>query len=150
VPGISAAQGAAGRLGVSLTHRKLARRVQYITGHGANGQLPADIDWQSLAHPSTTTVVYMPKKILSELSATAIAHGLVEDTPAMAVISATRPEQTVITGTISDIADRLDAAAPDGPVLVMIGRALAAADDADAVATAADRSDSAVQHQKAS
>src|SRR5215218_1370279 len=48
VPGISAAQGAASRLGLSLTHRKLARRVQYITGHGANGRLPADIDWQSL------------------------------------------------------------------------------------------------------
>jgi uroporphyrin-III C-methyltransferase/precorrin-2 dehydrogenase/sirohydrochlorin ferrochelatase len=129
VPGISAAQGAASRLGLSLTHRKLARRVQYITGHGANGRLPADIDWQSLAHPSTTTVVYMPKKILSELSATAIARGLAADTPATAVIAATRPDQIVITGTIADIAERLEAAAPDGPVLVMIGRALAAAAD---------------------
>jgi uroporphyrin-III C-methyltransferase/precorrin-2 dehydrogenase/sirohydrochlorin ferrochelatase len=129
VPGISAAQGAAGRLGVSLTHRKLARRVQYITGHGTNGQLPADIDWQSLAHASTTTVVYMPKKILSELSAIAIARGLAPDTPAIAVIAATRPEQTVITGTIANIGERLEAAAPDGPVLVMIGRALAAAAD---------------------
>ena len=40
VPGISAAQGAASRLGVSLTHRKLARRVQYVTAHGADGKLP--------------------------------------------------------------------------------------------------------------
>src|SRR4029077_5220571 len=31
VPGISAAQGAASRVGLSLTHRKLARRVQYVT-----------------------------------------------------------------------------------------------------------------------
>jgi uroporphyrin-III C-methyltransferase/precorrin-2 dehydrogenase/sirohydrochlorin ferrochelatase len=152
VPGISAAQGAAGRLGVSLTHRKLARRVQYITGHGANGQLPADVDWQSLTHPSTTTVVYMPKKILAELSATAIARGLAADTPAIAVIAATRPEQTVITDTIRDIAERLDTAAPEGPVLVMIGRALAsAADDAHAIATAAaDESNSTIRQQKAS
>jgi uroporphyrin-III C-methyltransferase/precorrin-2 dehydrogenase/sirohydrochlorin ferrochelatase len=151
VPGISAAQGAASRLGVSLTHRKLARRVQYITGHGANGRLPADIDWLSLAHPATTTVVYMPKKILSELSATAIARGLPADTPATAVIAATRPDQIVITGTIANIAERLEAAAPDGPVLVMIGRALvaAAADDTEAVATAAD-ADSALRQQKAS
>jgi uroporphyrin-III C-methyltransferase/precorrin-2 dehydrogenase/sirohydrochlorin ferrochelatase len=151
VPGISAAQGAASRLGLSLTHRKLARRVQYITGHGANGQLPSDIDWQSLTHPATTTVVYMPKKILSELSATAIARGLPADTPATAVIAATRPDQIVITGTIANIAERLEAAAPDGPVLVMIGRALvaAAADDTEAVATAAD-ADSALRQQKAS
>ena len=40
VPGISAAQGAASRLGVSLTHRKLARRIQYVTAHGADGKLP--------------------------------------------------------------------------------------------------------------
>jgi uroporphyrin-III C-methyltransferase/precorrin-2 dehydrogenase/sirohydrochlorin ferrochelatase len=129
VPGISAAQGAASRLGLSLTHRKLARRVQYITGHAANGHLPADIDWQSLADPATTTVVYMPKKILAELSATAIARGLASDTPALAIVAATRPEQSVIAGTIADIAERLDAAIPEGPVLIMIGRALAEASE---------------------
>jgi uroporphyrin-III C-methyltransferase/precorrin-2 dehydrogenase/sirohydrochlorin ferrochelatase len=125
VPGISAAQGAASRLGISLTHRELARRVQYITGHGVNGSLPTDVDWQSLADPSTTTVVYMPKKILAELAATAIARGLPPATPAIAVVAATRPEEDVIAGTIGDIAQKLADAAPEGPVLVMIGRALA-------------------------
>ena len=33
VPGVTAAQGAAGRLAISLTHRREARRLQYITGH---------------------------------------------------------------------------------------------------------------------
>ena len=33
VPGITAAQGAAARLGLSLTDRKHSRRLQYITGH---------------------------------------------------------------------------------------------------------------------
>jgi len=126
VPGISAAQGAASRLGVSLTQRALARRVQYITAHGANGRLPADTDWASLADPATTTVVYMPKRTLAELAATAMAHGLAPDTPAVAVASATRPEQQVIGATIATIAERVAFAAPEGPVLVMIGRALAA------------------------
>ena len=45
VPGISAAQGAAASLGFSLTERMNARRVQYVTGHGADGKLPRDIDW---------------------------------------------------------------------------------------------------------
>ena len=127
VPGITAAQGAASRLGVSLTHRKLARRIQYVTAHGADGRLPSDIDWASVADPVTTTVVYMPKRALAELAATAQARGLAKDTPAIAVIAATRPEQEIIAGTISDIAARLDAAAPGRPVLVMIGRALAQA-----------------------
>ena len=38
VPGITAAQGAASRLLVSLTRRGEARRVQYITGHGRDGR----------------------------------------------------------------------------------------------------------------
>jgi uroporphyrin-III C-methyltransferase / precorrin-2 dehydrogenase / sirohydrochlorin ferrochelatase len=127
VPGISAAQGAASRLGVSLTHRKLSRRIQYVTAHGADGKLPADIDWASVADPVTTTVVYMPKRALAELAATAQARGLSSDTPAVAVVAATRPEQEVIAGTIADIAARVEAAAPERPVLVLIGRALAQA-----------------------
>jgi uroporphyrin-III C-methyltransferase/precorrin-2 dehydrogenase/sirohydrochlorin ferrochelatase len=127
VPGISAAQGAASRIGVSLTHRKLARRIQYVTGHGADGRLPADIDWASLADPATTTVVYMPKRSLAELAATAQARGLPSHTPAIAVIAATQPDQEVISSTIADIAAKLEAAAPEHPVLVMIGRALAQA-----------------------
>src|SRR6187455_2584675 len=69
VPGISAAQGAASRLGVSLTHRAQARRLQYVTGHDRNGMLPGDIDWRALADPGATTIVYMPKKTLRALSA---------------------------------------------------------------------------------
>src|SRR5262245_4190089 len=127
VPGISAAQGAASRLGVSLTARALALRIQYITAHASNGRLPSDIDWKSLADPSTTTVVYMPKRTLAELATTAMVHGLLPDTPAIAVASATRAEEQVVPATIATIAARLAEAAPDGPVLVMIGRALAPA-----------------------
>jgi uroporphyrin-III C-methyltransferase/precorrin-2 dehydrogenase/sirohydrochlorin ferrochelatase len=127
VPGITAAQGAAASLGVSLTQREVARRVQYITGHGADGRLPKDIDWASLADRATTTVVYMPKRTLTALSAAALAHGIAPDMPALAVIAATRPEQTVVFGTISDIATRLGAPDPTHPVIVMIGRAMAEA-----------------------
>jgi uroporphyrin-III C-methyltransferase/precorrin-2 dehydrogenase/sirohydrochlorin ferrochelatase len=125
VPGISAAQGAASRLGLSLTHRKFARRLQYVTAHGAHGRLPADLDWASLADPATTTVVYMGRRTMAELAETGIRHGLHPSTPAVAVIQATRPSQRVVRGSIADIAARLDDAEPDGPVLVMIGRALA-------------------------
>ena len=48
VPGITAAQGAAARLGLPLTDRKHARRLQYVTGHAKDGALPEDIDWRAL------------------------------------------------------------------------------------------------------
>src|SRR4029453_3428846 len=60
VPGITAALGAAAKLGLPLTDRTHARRLQYVTGHGKNGTLPDDIDWRSLADPTATTAIYMP------------------------------------------------------------------------------------------
>jgi uroporphyrin-III C-methyltransferase/precorrin-2 dehydrogenase/sirohydrochlorin ferrochelatase len=126
VPGISAAQGAASRLGISLTHRQRARRLQFVTGHGADGKLPADIDWPSLADPSATTIVYMPTKTLAAFSQTAIARGLDAATPAVAVVNATRPNEIVVHGTIADLAVRLAATAVAGPVVVMIGRVFTA------------------------
>ena len=41
-----------------LTHRGKATGVRYVTGHRKNnGEL--DLNWQSLADPDTTLVVYM-------------------------------------------------------------------------------------------
>jgi uroporphyrin-III C-methyltransferase/precorrin-2 dehydrogenase/sirohydrochlorin ferrochelatase len=125
VPGITTAQGAASRLLVSLTHRGKARRVQYLTGHGRDGKLPADIDWASVADPAVTTVVYMPTKTLPELVANAVQAGLDPATPAVAIERATRADERVIAATIADLPARLAAEALSGPVIVMIGRALA-------------------------
>jgi uroporphyrin-III C-methyltransferase/precorrin-2 dehydrogenase/sirohydrochlorin ferrochelatase len=137
VPGITTAQGAASRLLISLTRRGEARRVQYITGHGRDGKLPNDIDWQSLADPTVTTVVYMPAKTLPELAATAIRAGLDPATPAVAVERATRSDENVIAATIAELPERLAARPPSGPVVVMIGRVFA-----DHVENAAQRSPS--------
>ncbi len=125
VPGITAAQGAASRLGVSLTQRREARRVQYITGHGADGALPHDIDWQSLADPLATTIIYMPVKTLRELAVQAVAAGLDPATPAVAVSRATRPDEARIVSPIVALPDEIDAAGLPGPILVMIGRTFA-------------------------
>jgi uroporphyrin-III C-methyltransferase/precorrin-2 dehydrogenase/sirohydrochlorin ferrochelatase len=125
VPGITTAQGAASRLLVSLTRRGKARRVQYLTGHGRDGRLPADIDWASVADPAVTTVVYMPARTLPELVAKAVGAGLDPATPAVAVERATRPDERVIATSIADLWRRLAAEPPSGPVIVMIGRAFA-------------------------
>lgn len=124
VPGISAAQGAASRLGVSLTHRQHARRLQYVTGHGEKGGLPADLDWRSLADPAATTVIYMPVRTLPALAEKAIEKGLDPQTPAIAISRATRPDETVISAPIRDLPARVAEQAPRGPMIVIIGRAL--------------------------
>jgi uroporphyrin-III C-methyltransferase/precorrin-2 dehydrogenase/sirohydrochlorin ferrochelatase len=121
VPGITAAQGAAAALGIPLTDRGHARRVQYLTGHAKDGQLPADIDWRCLADPAVTTAIYMPVKTLDVLVTRALAEGLDPATPALAVARATRPGQTTVVAPIGALPQRLAQAALPGPVLVLLG-----------------------------
>jgi uroporphyrin-III C-methyltransferase/precorrin-2 dehydrogenase/sirohydrochlorin ferrochelatase len=104
----------------------VARRLQYVTGHGSNGQLPVDIDWPALADSAATTVVYMPTRTLAALAEQAAAHGLDPATPAVAVIGATRDDEVVVADTIAALPARLAAEAPNGPVIVMIGWVFAA------------------------
>ncbi len=122
VPGITAAQGAAASLGLSLTERVAARRVQYVTGHGADGRLPEDLDWTAIADPAATTVIYMPRKTLADFTGTARENGLDPATPAVAIASATRPEQVHAAGTAGDIARLAEALPAGAPVLVIIGQ----------------------------
>jgi uroporphyrin-III C-methyltransferase/precorrin-2 dehydrogenase/sirohydrochlorin ferrochelatase len=121
VPGISAAQGAAAALGISLTERTRARRVQYVTGHGADGRLPADIDWGAVADRRATTVLYMPRKTLGEFVRKALAKGLDPATPAVAIASATRPDQVHAGAPIASIAPLVEALPAGAPVTVIIG-----------------------------
>lgn len=121
VAGISAAQGAAASLLLSLTERHHARRVQFVTGHGADGKLPADIDWISVADPKVTTVLYMPRGTLADFVRSALRKGLDPSTPAIAIASATLPSETSLAGAVAEI-DRLAAELPAGePVTVLIG-----------------------------
>src|SRR5665213_3602660 len=126
VPGITAAQGAAAKLGLPLTDRKHARRLQYVTGHAHDGALPKDLDWHSLADPATTTAIYMPARTLAALVERATAEGLDPLTPAIAIARATRPDQQVVSAPIGELPERLTQAALPGPLLVMLGHVLGA------------------------
>jgi uroporphyrin-III C-methyltransferase/precorrin-2 dehydrogenase/sirohydrochlorin ferrochelatase len=124
VPGITAAQGAAAKLGLPLTDRKRARRLQYVTGHSKDGGVPVDIDWQSLADPKTTSAIYMPTRTLAALVAKATTLGLDPLTPAIAIARATRPDQAVVSGPIGELPQRLAQADLPGPLLIMLGHSL--------------------------
>jgi uroporphyrin-III C-methyltransferase/precorrin-2 dehydrogenase/sirohydrochlorin ferrochelatase len=124
VPGITTAQGAAADLGISLTHRDHAQRVQFVTGHARSGALPKSICWEAIADSDVTTVVYMPRKTLASLRDAALAAGLDPHTPAAAVFSATRENSRKIIATIATLPERLEGIDEDGPVVVMIGSVL--------------------------
>ena len=121
IPGISAAQGAAASLLTSLTERRNARRVQFLTGHSADGRLPADIDWISVADRKATTVLYMPRKTLDEFVRLALRKGLDPATPAIAIASATLPEEKHVAGPVAEIGALAEELPAGAPIAVLIG-----------------------------
>jgi uroporphyrin-III C-methyltransferase/precorrin-2 dehydrogenase/sirohydrochlorin ferrochelatase len=125
VPGVTAALAAAAAIGASLTSRETARRVQFITAHSKDGVFPEDFDWGALADPRATTAVYMGNRTLPELSRRLIAEGADPATPAFLIERASTPDQRIIKGTIGDLPGRIARETLEGPVMVLIGAALA-------------------------
>ena len=121
VPGISAGQGAAAALGISLTERNLARRVQFVTGHGADGCLPQDIDWGAVADRKATTLLYMPRRTLPQFVRKALAKGLDPATPAVAISAATLPDQRHVGSPVIDIVAATAELPAGAPVVIIIG-----------------------------
>ena len=123
VPGITAATAASASLNLSLTQRGIARSLHFLTGHGAEGGLPAH-DWVSLAKAGGTLVVYMGGETLPGLAAHFIEAGMPTDMPAIAIENASLPDQSMIKGTIASLPRLNMQAAHTGAVLILIGEAL--------------------------
>ncbi len=124
INGISAALGAAASLGLSLTKRGVARRLQFVTAHDARGQLPKTIHWASIADPDATTCVYMGRKNLAQFISEACSNGLAPETPVTLVINATRADETIVSGTVATIAHITQFTQQSGPATLLIGNAL--------------------------
>jgi uroporphyrin-III C-methyltransferase/precorrin-2 dehydrogenase/sirohydrochlorin ferrochelatase len=122
VPGITSAAAMAAALGVSLTHRDVAHSVRFVTGHARSGALPEGLDWQGLADPETTLVVYMGGRTAQGIGARLIAHGLSPSTPVVAVASLATPRERRWTLSLQQLAQTgVAEALAQGPVLIGIG-----------------------------
>jgi uroporphyrin-III C-methyltransferase/precorrin-2 dehydrogenase/sirohydrochlorin ferrochelatase len=119
VPGITAACGVAAYAGIPLTHRDYAQSCVLVTGHLKDGTM--NLDWHGLARPRQTVVVYMGLLGLQKLCEQLIEHGMPTDMPAAVVQQATLPQQRVVTGTLADLTERVEAAGLRPPTLVIVG-----------------------------
>ncbi|MEM9971107.1 MAG: uroporphyrinogen-III C-methyltransferase [Pseudomonadota bacterium] len=121
IPGVASASAAAAAVGIPLTRRLTARRVQFVTGHDVDGALPADLNLPALADPMATTVVFMGKRTFSLLVEALTAHGLPHDTPAILAESVSTPEQRLVRGTVSTLADCLGKSVGKLPAVILYG-----------------------------
>lgn len=121
IPGVPSAIAAAAAVGIPLTRRLTARRVQFVTGHDVTGKLPTDLNMAALADPEATTVVFMGKRTFPPLVKALHANGLPLSTPAIMAEAVSTPEQSVVRSTIGGLADQLEDAIGGNPALILYG-----------------------------
>lgn len=121
IPGVPSAIAAAAAAGIPLTRRLTARRVQFVTGHDASGELPDDIDLDALADPTASTVIFMGKRTFPKLATALIARGLPADIPAILAEAVSTPEQAIYRMPLSDLVTRLSAEIGTAPALILYG-----------------------------
>jgi uroporphyrin-III C-methyltransferase/precorrin-2 dehydrogenase/sirohydrochlorin ferrochelatase len=119
VPGITAASGVSSYAGIPLTHRDYAQSCVFVTGHLKDGSI--NLDWNGIARPNQTIVIYMGLLGLPVLCQQLVAHGLPPATPAAIVQQGTTSRQKVVTGTLETLPERAAEAQMKPPTLIIVG-----------------------------
>ena len=130
VPGVTAASGCSAYSGIPLTHRGISRRVQFITGHFNNDE-PLEINWQSIADPDSTLVIYMGLANLSIVTEALIEAGLSATTPAAAIQNGTTELQQRIISTLDKLVDTVRDHEMETPLMIIVGEVVSLAEELD-------------------
>lgn len=130
VPGITAAQACAAYAGIPLTHRGLARSVQFVTGHRKDNE-DLVLDPGTLSDPEQTLVVYMGLANLSQIVRDLVDAGRPPDTPAAIVERGTTTRQRNIVTTIGELQQAVEDHAVTSPAMLIIGPVVTLAGELD-------------------
>ena len=121
VPGVTAAVAAGEYAGISLTHRKFASAVAFITGHEDPTKPESSLDYQQLADFRGTLVFYMGLHRLPKIAAALIEAGKAPTTPACVISRGTTPLQRTITAPLRDLPREVETAKLHAPSLIIVG-----------------------------
>jgi len=125
VPGITSAFAAAADFELPLTLRGVASSLVFTTGHDLTGDvLP---DWASLAVSGATIAVYMGRTVAASVAERLMQAGIPAETTVAVIENASRAERRLLHGTLADLPDLQHRDELTGPVMVIIGDAVAGA-----------------------
>ncbi|ACP25086.1 siroheme synthase [Sinorhizobium fredii NGR234] len=125
VPGITSAFAAAADFELPLTLRGVASSLVFTTGHDLAGEvLP---DWARLAVSGATIAVYMGRTVAASVAGRLMQAGLPAETTVAVIENASRAERRLLHGILRELPDIENRTELDGPVMVIIGDAVAGA-----------------------
>jgi len=115
IPGVTAALGAAASAGISLTDRRHASRVVFVTAHREGG---TGLRNERHVAADTTYVIYMPGHRYAELAGELQAAGIGAEIPCAVISRATTKDQVIFRTTIGRLAECPAAVSPS---LLVVG-----------------------------
>lgn len=125
VPGVTAAFAAAADFELPLTLRGVSSSLVFTTGHDLKGgTLP---DWAKLAISGATVAVYMGRSVAADVAARLIDAGLSPDTAVAVAENASLAGRRLFHGTLADLPSLEGRSDLTGPVMTVIGDAVAGA-----------------------
>lgn len=125
VPGVTSAFAAAADFELPLTLRGVTSSMVFTTGHDLKGgTLP---DWARLAISGATVAVYMGRSVAADVAGRLIDAGLSPDTAVAVVENASLKNRRRFHGTLADLPSLEDRSDLGGPVMTIIGDAVAGA-----------------------
>ncbi len=125
VPGITSAFAAAADFELPLTLRGVASSLVFTTGHDMQGDILPD--WARLAVSGATIAVYMGRSVAASVAERLMQGGMPEETTVAVVENASRRERRLFHGTLKDLPALEHQSTLTGPVMVIIGEAVAGA-----------------------
>lgn len=118
IPGVSSAIAAPAAANMPLTHRNRAAAFAVVTAHRVEG---ADApDWAALAQIDTL-VILMGATRAAQIADALIAHGRDASTPAVAIQSATLPEEKIIFTYLRDLQRDIQQNEMASPMVIVVG-----------------------------
>ncbi len=124
-PGVPAYAAAAALLGRELTVPEVAQTVILTRTYAESTKMPETEALARLAESRATLILHLAirhvRRICTELTA---AYGA--ECPVAVVSRATQPEELILTGTLTDIADQVERAGLRQAAVIMVGEALRA------------------------
>jgi uroporphyrin-III C-methyltransferase len=118
IPGITAGCAVPAMLQIPVTHREYSRGVTFITGHTQAG---AAVNYGALVQSETTLVIYMCITNLAAITNGLMAAGMPPSTPACAIRSGTRADQTEVISTLASLAQDAARNGITSPAIIVIG-----------------------------
>jgi precorrin-4/cobalt-precorrin-4 C11-methyltransferase len=123
VPGVSSFQAAAAALKTELTAPEVAQTI-ILTRAAGRTPVPAEQDLEKLAASRSTLCLFLSVANMADMAAT-LAKYYGNDCPIGVVFHASWPDQMILRGTLSDIAEKVSSARISKTAMIIVGRALA-------------------------